>query len=130
MKKNLSKKELREFSVIISILFALIFGFLLPIFHGLGIKLWPFCFSFIFLTIGILNPNWMKGFYFFWMKIGEILGWVNSKIILGLVFLFILIPISIVIRFTNYDPLSLKKKSLQTYKIYAKNNEINFKKIF
>ena len=130
MNKNISKKELRNFSLIIAILFTLLFGIFFPYFHGVSIRFWPFIISFLFLIIGISNPNLMKKIYFIWMKIGEILGWFNSKIILSIVFTFVLIPIAILMRLVKYDPLSLKRKNLHSYKIYAKEYIVDFTKIF
>ena len=130
MNKNISKKELRNFSLLISIVFILLFGIFFPYFHGDSIRFWPFIVSFLFLIIGIANPNLMRKIYFIWMKIGEILGWFNSKIILSIVFAFVLIPIAILMRLVQYDPLSLKRKNLHSYKIYAKKYNVDFTKIF
>jgi len=130
MNKNISKKELRNFTFIFSILFTLLFGILFPYFHGVSLRIWPFIVSFLFLIIGISNPNLIRKIYFIWMKIGEILGWFNSKIILSIVFTFVLIPIAIIMRLIHYDPLSLKRKNLHSYKIYAKKYNVDFTKIF
>ncbi len=53
------------------------------------------------------------------MKIGHVLGWVNSRLVLGLVFLIVLIPISFFMKLFGYDPLRKKKdnqKKLQKKK--------------
>ena len=64
------------------------------------------------------------------MKIGEILGWINSRIILGLVFVFVLQPIAILMRIFGYDPLRINKNGLTTYKEKRKNNKIDINRIF
>ena len=64
------------------------------------------------------------------MKIGEILGWVNSKIIMGGIFIFILFPISIIMRATGYDPLNRKFNKKSSYRKNKKNHIVDLKKIF
>ena len=64
------------------------------------------------------------------MKIGEILGWVNSKIIMGGIFIFILFPISIIMRATGYDPLRRKFNKKSSYRENKKNHIVDLKKIF
>ena len=65
------------------------------------------------------------------MKIGNILGWINSRIILGLVYIFILMPISLIMRATGYDPLQIKNvKKQETYKKDKRKYIINLRRIF
>ena len=45
------------------------------------------------------------------MTIGFALGWINSRLILGLVYLIILQPIAIVMKIFGYDPLKKKKSN-------------------
>jgi hypothetical protein len=64
-----------------------------------------------------------------WFKLAELLGWVNSKIILGIVFYVFLFPIAVLSRLGNKNPLQMKKttdKSLfvaRNYKYVAKDLE-------
>ena len=48
-----------------------------------------------------------------WMILVNTLGWVNSRLILGLVFFILLQPIAhiMLIRLTVYDPLRIRKKT-------------------
>ena len=64
------------------------------------------------------------------MKIGNILGWLNSHLILGLVFIGVLIPISFVMKIIGYDPLRLKKVNKKSYREVKVDYEVNLKKIF
>ena len=43
------------------------------------------------------------------MDLGKALGWINSRIILGLVFIIVLQPIAFIMKSFGYDPLKLKK---------------------
>lgn len=41
-----------------------------------------------------------------WMFIGHVLGWVNSRIILGILFFLIITPMAIAMRLIGRDPLA------------------------
>ena len=64
------------------------------------------------------------------MKLGLALGWINSRLILGVVFLLILQPIAIIMRFLGYDPLKLKKRNENSYRENKKNHKVNLSRIF
>ncbi len=64
------------------------------------------------------------------MKIGHILGWLNSNKILGLVFLFVLQPIALIMRIFGHDPLRTRKFAKKSYREIKTNHKVNFKKIF
>ena len=70
-------------------------------------------FIYIALSIGLLSlisERIGKGIHFVWYKIAEGLGWVNSRIILGIVFYIFLFPIAILARlFRKNDELFIKK---------------------
>lgn len=65
--------------------------------------------------VGMLIP--IVGYYIVWtwFKIGEGLGWINSKIILGLVFYLFLTPLAWLYRLSNKDPLKLKAPEASNY---------------
>jgi len=64
------------------------------------------------------------------MEIGHILGWINSHIILGLVFIFVLQPIAYIMRLTGYDPLRTKQQGEKTYRENRKDYNIDLNRIF
>ena len=130
MRNHISKKILREFGVIIGFLFPILIGWILPSFGGHPFRSWTLWVGIPSLIIAILRPGILLYPYKFWMKLGLILGWLNSRVILMLVFLFVLQPIALIMRLLGHDPLRTKKngeKSYREVKIYQK---INLKKIF
>ncbi len=44
-----------------------------------------------------------------WMKLAEGLGWLNSRILLGIIFYFLLTPIALLVRLFRKDPLQLRR---------------------
>jgi hypothetical protein len=58
-----------------------------------------------------------------WLKLANILGWINGKILLSIVYLFVLTPIALVYRILGKNNLKLKKEnSSDTYYI-TRNHE-------
>tara|TARA_B100001027_G_scaffold165472_1_gene117544 strand:+ start:2042 stop:2434 length:393 start_codon:yes stop_codon:yes gene_type:complete len=130
MKESISKKQLREFGLLVGFGFPLIIGWIIPVIGGHLFKAWTLGVGLPLLVLGIFAPNTLIYPYKFWMNLGLILGWINSRIILGIIFIFILEPISLVMRLIGYDPLRLKKISKKTYKENKKNHKIDLKRIF
>ena len=117
MNEIISKKQLREFGLLIGFGFPLLIGWLIPALTGHGLREWTLWVGFIGSIIGLTSPSLLYYPYKLWMKLGLILGWINSRIILGLVYIFILMPISLIMRETGYDPLQIKNvKKQETYK--------------
>ena len=131
MHNRISKKILREFGLIISFSFPILIGLVLPYLGGHSFRIWTLWISFPLLFLAILKPDLLFYPYKAWMKLGYILGWFNSRVILGLVFLLILQPIALIMRVFGHDPLRIKKNINQkSYREIKNNQEVNFKKIF
>jgi len=55
-----------------------------------------------------------KKIYYIWLKIGEILGWIWTRLLLSIIFIFIIGPTSIIMKIFGKDPLKFKF-SLNSY---------------
>ena len=130
MEKNISKKTLREFGFLIGFTFPILIGWLIPSIGGHSFRVWTLWVSFPALIVAIIKPLLLFYPYKAWMKIGNILGWLNSHLILGLVFICVLIPISIVMKIIGYDPLRIKKSDQKSYREIKEDHKVNLKKIF
>ena len=130
MSSNISKKQLKEFGYLLGIGFPLIIGFLIPFIFGHGFRLWTLFIGIPSLIISIILPRFLFYPYKFWMLIGKVLGWINSRLILGLIFYLVLIPISIIMKIFRYDPLKRKRNNLPSYREKKEGWVINLKKIF
>ena len=130
MKETISKKQLREFGLLIGFGFPLLIGWLIPAFAGHGLRAWTLWVGFLGLLIGLTSPRLLYYPYKFWMKLGLLLGWVNSRIILGLVYMIVLLPIAFVIRIIRYDPLRTKRKGEKTYREKRKEYQTDLTRIF
>ncbi len=130
MKEIISKKQLREFGILIGFGFPLFIGWLIPAFGGHGFRSWTIFVGLLVFVIGISSPSLLYYPYRSWISLGNVLGWVNSKIILGLVFIIVLQPIALVMRVVGYDPLRTRRKRESTYREIRKEHQTDLNRIF
>ena len=130
MKDTISKKQLREFGLLIGFGFPILIGWVLPSIFRHEFRLWTLWVGILGLILGLTAPRLLKYPYKGWMKLGVILGWVNSRIILGLVFIIVLLPISFVMRLIGYDPLRTKRKVEKTFREKRKDHQTDLTRIF
>ena len=128
--KNPDKKQLRNFGFLIGLGFPLIIGFLIPLVGGHDFRKWTLLISVPSLIIGIIKPTLLNRPYKLWMRLGYFLGWINSKLILGLIFLLVLQPIAFIMKLFGYDPLRTKNNFLDTYRESKINHKVDLTRIF
>ena len=130
MKENISKKQLREFGLLIGFGFPILIGWLIPLILGHQFRTWTLWIGVPGLLIGLIAPRLLYYPYKVWMALGHVLGWINSHIILGLVFILVLQPIAFIMRLTGYDPLRSKRKGEKTYRENRKDHKTDLNRIF
>ena len=127
---SISQRQLRQFGFLIGIGFPVIIGWIVPAISGHLFRFWSLWIGVPLFILGILRPRLLFYPYQAWMKIGLALGWINSHIVLGLVFLLVLQPISLIMKLFGYDPLKKKKKDLLTFREIKENHKVDLTKIF
>ena len=130
MNEIISKKQLREFGLFIGFGFPILVGWLLSSLFGHQFRTWTLWIGVVGLLIGFIAPRLLHYPYKGWMALGHFLGWINSHIILGLVFILVLQPIAYIMRLTGYDPLRTKRKGKKTYREIRKDHYIDLTRIF
>ena len=130
MKETISKKQLREFGLLLGFVFPILIGWLLPLFMGHGFRNWTLLVGGLGLGMGLALPRSLFYPYKFWISLGNVLGWINSHIILGIVFIFVLQPIAYIMRLKGYDPLRRRRKGVKTYRESKKGHETDLTRIF
>ena len=105
-------------------------GLIIPAVGGHAFRGWTLWIAIPFLIIGILKPRLLFYPYKGWMALGLALGWINSRIILGLVFLLVLQPIALIMKFVGHDPLKIKKSNERSYRENKSNHKINLTRVF
>ena len=69
----------------------------------------------LFLLLGIINSKILTPFNKLWMKFGLLLGKIVSPIIMGVIFFFVITPISFILKIFKKDVLNLKKNNTKSY---------------
>ena len=130
MKNHIPKKTLREFGFLVGFIFPFLIGWIFPLIGGHSFRTWTLFISVPSIILAFTKPILLLYPYRAWMKLGHILGWVNSRIILGLVFFIVLQPIALIMRILGHDPLRTKKFYQKSYREIKTNHKVNLKKIF
>jgi hypothetical protein len=103
------KKGLRDFGLITGGLFVALFGLLFPWLFSLDIPIWPFNLAGVLWILALLIPQALKPIYTVWMSFALILGWINTRIILALVFYIIITPMRLIMLLLAGKTFSQKK---------------------
>lgn len=127
----LTKKQLREFGYLIGFGFPFLLGWLIPTILGHEFRAWTMLIGMPALILSLVAPDLLRQPYRAWMALGHAMGWVNSHVMLGLVFLFVLLPIAYVMRMFGHDPLRKNKNyGSISYREERSSMEIDFNRIF
>ena len=130
MKNEFPNKKLREFGILMGFIFPIVIGWILPIIFGHGFRVWTLWIGITFFLIGILNPELLFYPYKIWIKIGIAMGFINSRIILFLIFILVLQPIAFFMKFIGYDPLRTKKDTKKSYRELKGMHKVDLTRIF
>lgn len=118
IESNPAASELRKFGYVMALFFALVFGVFVPWWWSLKWAYWPWCVAFLFLVLAIVKPSALGIFYKYWMRLGRILEWVNVRIVLGVVFFLVFMPLGMIMRLFGKDTLQKKwDKQATTYRV-------------
>jgi Saxitoxin biosynthesis operon protein SxtJ len=97
-------KELRNFGLLIGAIFNLI-GLWPLVVRGEQPRLWTVVVGSMLIILGLLIPRWLTPVHRGWMWVGHVLGWINTRILLSLVFYGLITPIGLVFRMLGKDTM-------------------------
>ena len=119
---NPDKQELRKFGLVFATAMVLIFGLFFPWLLERPWPTWPWIVAAVFVVPALLFPQVLKPVFLLWMKIGHALGWINSRIILGILFFLMFAPVALVLRLLGKDMLKRRlDASATTYRIASEH---------
>lgn len=116
---NPGSEELRKFGVISALLVAAIFAGLLPWIFSHSIPAWPFIVSAVLVVWAFLHAPSLWRVYLPWMKIGGVLGYINTRIILGAVFYLMITPVGFVVRLFGSSSIKSLNSTESTYRVIS-----------
>lgn len=89
--------------------------------------------SAMLLLIGFLLPPLARRFHILWMMLAGALGWINSRILLTLLFYLVFTPYGVISRVTGRDPLNRRGATRDSYWIprnKTRQEREGFKRLF
>jgi hypothetical protein len=112
------RQELRKFGFVFATGLVLIFGLFFPWVLEKPSPYWPWIVAAVFAGSALILPQILKPVFLLWMKIGHVLGWINTRIILGVVFFIIFAPVALLMRLFGNDPMHRRlDETASTYRI-------------
>jgi len=130
---NLDKNSLKRFGITMGIVFIFIALLVLrrnrqdnaPIFITLSIA---------FFLSAFIIPVFLRPIYIIWMRLAFLLGWINTRLILIILFYLVLTPIGLCMRLFGVDSLDRKiEKGEISYwkkKEIRSSNPLNYERQF
>ena len=105
-KNEINTSMLRQFGFIMGFFIALLFGMLFPWILGYPYPFWPWILAGIFLATALLSPDLLGPVYKWWMRVGLVIGWINSRVIMILLFYLVMFPMGLILKLLGKDPLN------------------------
>ncbi len=108
-----NNKKIKDFGISIGIILFIISG---ALYFSENQLFQIICYiASLFLFLGLIIPLFLKPIYLAWMGFSIILGWIMTRLILSILFYFILTPIGLITKLLNEDFLALKKTNAKSY---------------
>jgi len=110
-------KDLRQFGLIVGGVFSVI-GLWPVVFRSEAPRLWAMILGGLLIVLGGVVPQSLKWVHAGWMKLGHVLGAINTRIILGIIYYLLITPMGIVMRLMGKDPMHrVLRENVDTYRV-------------
>ena len=118
-------RELRQFGLLFSVILVALFGVLLPWILEQPFPPWPWAIAAILSAIAVILPSALAPFYRAWMRFGLIAGYVNTRIIMFMLYYLVFAPIGIIMSLVGRDALLRKTgdTTQDTYRVASSQRD-------
>jgi hypothetical protein len=121
--EKLDKAGYRKFGLTTGAIVAALFGVLLPWLFSFAYALWPWVFGAVLVVWALLAPRTLQPVHAGWMKFAQVMNWINTRVILSLLFYGIFTPLGMTMRLLGRDPMQRRlDKTLPTYRVKSHND--------
>jgi hypothetical protein len=104
METRATRTELRNFGLIVGGIFGAL-AIWRWIIRGGNLRLWMLGLAAILILPALVAPRVLAPAHRAWMTLGNALGWVNTRLVLGLIFFGLITPMGLVFRLAGRDPM-------------------------
>jgi hypothetical protein len=117
---ELDRKGLRQFGLVTGAIVAGLFGVFFPFLLDARSPVWPWVLGGLLALWALVAPRTLRGVYRAWMRLGLLIGRVTTPLILGLVFVGLFLPMSLVMRLAGRDPMMRRfEQGAASYRVPA-----------
>jgi len=110
-------RRLRHFGLIVGGIFA-VMGLWPVVLRAAAPRLWALGLAVVLVVPALVLPRSLTYVYRIWMAAAEILGWINTRIILSIIFFGIATPMGIIMRRFGRDPMRRRyEPDATTYRV-------------
>jgi len=125
--EDLDKRGYRKFGLLTGAILAVLFGLIIPYLLSHGYPKWPWIIAATLAVFALAAPMALKHPYRLWMRFGLVMNWINTRLILGLLFYGLFFPMAMLFKLIGKDPMQRKlSKTVSTYRVKnefeSKNN--------
>lgn len=114
-------ESLRSFGLIMAGMLIFMFAFVLPWLFSYNMPYWPFIAALGFAVAGMLRPMLLAPVNKIWLKLSNVLGWINTRIIMGIMYFLLIVPIGLLLKLLGKDPLAdMSSANTDSYRIVTK----------
>ena len=117
--KNVTSTELRHFGLLFSLILVALFGVILPWLFDARWPAWPWSIGVVMTTLAIVWPQGLAPIYRIWMRFGLIAGFVNTRIIMFLLYYGVFAPVALLMRIAGRDALARRthNEEMSSYRV-------------
>ena len=117
MTNHTDAKQLRKFGLMVGGIFCAI-GLWPAIIRSQNPRLWALAVGVLLLIPALIVPRSLGPVYRVWMLVGETLGWINTRILLGVVFYGLITPMGLIMhRFGNNAMRRAYEPGAESYRV-------------
>jgi hypothetical protein len=115
--QRVSQEELKDFAIVMTWAFPLFFAVILPWLFNYAWQWWPFAISAVMLAMLFVAPSALRVPHYIWMKVAGVIGWINTRLILGVCFYLLITPLGVFMSLLG--KLQYRKKAVSTSSNYV-----------
>jgi len=97
--------ELRNFGLVGGGILVGLFGLIAPWLRHASIPRWPWIPGLLLVVFALIAPRTLRYPFAAWDRIGKMLGWINTRIVLSVIFFVVFVPAGMIARRLGWDPL-------------------------
>jgi hypothetical protein len=111
-----TRSELRRFGLLVGGVFVGVFGVLLPAWRHRPLPLWPLLPGTPLLALALVAPASLKHPQRAWMALARVLGWINMRVLLTILFFVVITPMGMILRVAGRDPMRRRRDKGASYR--------------